>query len=67
MLMAPDLLLLILEVYLGKYYLGYFCLFFYKRSIFNDFGKGFIVTDQTGEEALTGMIANISKVCYAFK
>ncbi|KAF9580912.1 SPS-sensor component ptr3 [Lunasporangiospora selenospora] len=29
-------------------------------SAFNDFGKGFSVTDVTGEEALSGMIAEIS-------
>ncbi|TPX30935.1 hypothetical protein SmJEL517_g05591 [Synchytrium microbalum] len=33
---------------------------------FNDFGDAFEVTDQTGEEALTGMISGISKETEAF-
>lgn len=30
------------------------------RSVFADFGPSFTVTDQTGEEPLTGMVASIS-------
>lgn len=32
------------------------------RSVFNDFGSNFTCVDPTGEQPLTGMIAEVDKV-----
>jgi hypothetical protein len=41
---------------------AYIYLILHGRSVFNDFGNRFTCVDPTGEQPLTGMIAEVDKV-----
>jgi len=67
--MELNSLMLIPKVYLGKilFYLSFLNIILnLNRQIFCDFGENFTVVDTNGENPLTQIVTEISRVCFHF-